>query len=58
MNSRKDKINLLKGILTGQKNINDLIPPQVRLFIKREEDDYFKGGNPEKKYFVKDYEEL
>lgn len=36
-NSRKEKISLLKGILKGEKNICDSMPPQILVFVRKKE---------------------
>lgn len=50
--SRNEKIKLLKGILKGEKSFNDLIPPKVRIFTKRDENDFYRESETGKEFYV------
>jgi hypothetical protein len=50
--SRNEKIKLLKGILKGGKSLNDLIPPKVRIFTKRDENDFYRESETGKEFYV------
>lgn len=49
---RTEKIKLLKGLLSGEKSINDLVLRKPRIFSKREENNYFMDTETKKQYFV------
>ncbi|MBL7914575.1 MAG: hypothetical protein JNL49_05965 [Bacteroidia bacterium] len=56
--SRKDKIKLLNDLIQGKTTINEQFPGQERIFIKRDENDFFRELNTGKQYFVKNKGEL
>lgn len=56
--SRKDKIKLLNDLIQRKTTIQEQFPGKERIFIKRDENDFFKELNTGKHYFVYSKDEL
>ena len=56
--TRSAKIKLLKGLLTGERTIHELILRPSRIFTKREEDNFFLETETKRKHYVADQNQL